>query len=78
MLSGHVAMPRSVSGVTTAPSRIPISTKHTRASGIGIFIGRPASAATAVASMEPDTRPAGTPIHIKPSPPTAAISSVSA
>ena len=41
MLSGQVATPRSVSGVTTAPSRMPISTKQTRASHSGTFIGRP-------------------------------------
>ena len=46
-LSGQVAIPLSVSGVTAPPSEIPISTKTTRASGAGIVIGRPASAASA-------------------------------
>ncbi len=52
-------MPVSVSGVTTAPSEMPTITKHGRASRSGTFIGRPASAATATASIEPETRPAG-------------------
>src|SRR6516164_8815128 len=34
-LSGQVAIPLSVSGVTTAPGRIPTRTKHRRASGDG-------------------------------------------
>ncbi len=78
MLSGQVAMPRSVAGVTTAPNRMPISTKHTRASDSGTFVGRPISAAAAVTSIEPDTRPAGTPIKVNVTPPAAAISRVSA
>jgi hypothetical protein len=53
MLSGHVTMPPSVSGVTIAPRRMPISTKQTRASGVGTCIWRPASAAIATASTEP-------------------------
>ena len=40
-LSGQVATPFSVSGVTAPPSEMPISTKTTRASGVGIVIGRP-------------------------------------
>ena len=62
-LSGQAAIPFSVSGVTTAPSRIPTSTKHSRAIGTGIFMGRPASAATATASIEPETNPPGKPIR---------------
>ena len=60
-LSGQDAIPCSVSGVTTAPKSIPISTKQTRASGNGTRTGRPASAATATASMDPDTNPPGNP-----------------
>ena len=78
MLSGQAAMPRSVAGVTTAPSRMPISTKHTRASGSGTCVGRPSSAATAVTSIEPETSPAGTPIKVNATPPAAAVNSVSA
>ena len=33
----------------------------------GTFMGRPASAATATASIEPETRPPGNPIRLKPS-----------
>ena len=62
-LSGQAAIPLSVSGVTTAPSRIPTRTKHTRAIGTGIFMGRPASAAIATASIEPETSPPGKPIR---------------
>ena len=58
-LSGHVAMLRNVSGVTIAPSSMPISTKHMRATVDGTRIGRPASAAMATASTEPETSPAG-------------------
>src|SRR6516162_8890212 len=77
MLSGQVAIPCKVSGVTTAPSRMPITTNATCASGTGIVIGRPSNAATAVASIDPDTKPAGMPIHVKPSPPARAVSKVS-
>ncbi len=78
MLAGQVAIPSSVSGVTTAPSNMPTSTKHNRASTCGTFIGRPMSATTATASIEPETRPAGNPISVKMTPPAVAISSVSA
>ena len=47
-------MPCSVSGVTTAPSEMPISTNSTRISGVGISIGRPASEAAATAMIAPD------------------------
>src|SRR5438067_394723 len=77
MLTGQAAIPWSVSGVTTAPSRMPTRTKHTRASGIGTRTGRPANAATATKSMDPDTSPPGKPSIWKPMPPAAAISSVS-
>src|SRR4029453_2832970 len=78
MLSGQVATPLSVAGVTPAPSRMPTSTKHRRASGSGICMGRPASAATATVNIEPETRPPGKPTRVSPTPPNAAISSVSA
>ena len=78
MLSGQSAMPWSVAGVTTAPRSMPMITKQTRASGSGIFIGRPTSAATATASIAPVTRPAGKPSRVNATAPVAAISSVSA
>ena len=78
MLSGQVAMPWSVSGVTMAPSRMPISTRHTRVTGAGTCIGRPASAAMETASTEPEMMPAGIPSMAKLTPPAAAIASVSA
>ena len=53
---------------------MPISTKQTRAIGDGTRIGRPASAAIATASTEPETRPAGIPSLAKAMPPAAAIS----
>ena len=56
-LSGQVATPFSVSGVTAPPSEIPISTKTTRASGAGIVIGRPASAAIATKIIAPTATP---------------------
>ena len=62
-LSGQVTIPLSVSGVTTAPSRIPTSTKHKRATDSGIFTAQPASAATATVSIEPETRPPGKPMR---------------
>ena len=76
-LAGQVAIPFSVSGVTTAPSSIPIMMKQMRASGIGTFMGRPIRAAAATANIEPETRPAGRPIRAKPMPPAAPIVSVS-
>ena len=48
-------MPCSVSGVTTAPSEMPISTKMARVSSGGISSGRPASAAAATSRIEPDS-----------------------
>jgi hypothetical protein len=57
---------------------MPTSTKQIRASASGTCMGRPASAATATASIEPATSPAGKPISAKASPPAAAISRVSA
>ena len=54
-------MPCSVSGVTTAPSDMPISTNIARIINVGISIGRPASEAPATARIEPDNQPAGTP-----------------
>ena len=71
-------MPCSVSGVTTAPSEMPISTRRTRISGVGISIGRPASAAPATARIEPDRKPAGIPSRPSVRPPAAANASVSA
>src|SRR5258708_35219344 len=73
-LSGQVATPLSVSGVTTAPSRIPTRTKHRRASGGGTFTALPPSAATATINIEPQTSPPGKPISWKPNPPPAAKS----
>ncbi len=61
-LSGQVATPLSVSGVTTAPRRMPTMMKHGRARLAGIVTGRPASAATATVSIEPETNPPGKPI----------------
>ena len=59
MLTGAAAMPRSVSGVTTVPSEIPIARQNTRASQLGIPNGGPTSEATATAAIDPDTKPAG-------------------
>ena len=78
MLSGQVATPRNVSGVTIAPSRMPIIRKQRRATGSGTFIGRPIRAAIATASTEPETSPAGMPRKTKATPPAAATSRVSA
>ena len=61
-LNGQVATPLSVSGVTTAPKRMPTMMKHGRARLTGIVMGRPASAAMATVSMEPETNPPGKPI----------------
>ena len=77
-LRGQLAIPLSVAGVTTAPSRIPTSTKHKRASGNGIFTAQPPNAATATVSIEPETSPPGKPMRWKPIPPTAATSNVPA
>src|SRR5450759_4819241 len=66
MLSGYVAMPCRVSGVTTAPKEM------------GISIGRPASDAQATARIEPDRNPAGIPRKPSVMPPTAANARVSA
>ena len=78
MLSGYVAIPCNVSGVTTAPSDMPISTKMARINNVGISIGRPASDAPATARIEPDSQPAGTPMSPSAAPPAAARASVSA
>ena len=61
MLAGQVATPRSVSGVTTAPSRMPMITEQNRASTSGSLTGLPSSAAPATATTEPDTSAAGSP-----------------
>src|SRR5262249_24072582 len=71
-------MPCKVSGVTTAPSDMPMSTNIARISGVGTNIGRAARAAPATARMEPDNQPAGTPARPSTAPPTAATPSVSA
>ena len=68
MLSGKVARPLSVSGVTTAPSEMPTRTEITRDSGTGTCIGRPNSAAGATASSEPVTSPAGKPSAVRTHP----------
>ena len=57
---------------------MPTSTEITRDSGAGTISGRPASAAAATDSSEPEIRPAGKPISVNTAPPAAAISSVSA
>src|SRR5262245_12977708 len=77
-LNGNAASPLIVAGVTTAPSEMPTSTEIARDNATGTVTGRPASAATATASSEPMTRPAGKPSHPNTMPPTAAIDSVSA
>src|SRR6185436_4891823 len=77
-LSGNAASPLMVAGVTTAPSEMPTSTEIVRDNATGTVTGRPASAATATASSEPMTRPAGKPSHASTTPPNAAIDSVSA
>src|SRR5262245_9568972 len=71
-------MPCKVSGVTTAPSDMPMSTNIARISSVGTDIDRPARAAPATARMEPDSQPAGTPARPSTAPPTAATPSVSA
>ena len=78
MLMGKAARPFNVSGVATAPSEMPTSTEMTRDNGAGTISGRPASAAAATDSSDPEISPAGKPIHVNRAPPTAAISSVSA
>src|SRR6266849_3874041 len=74
MLSGQVAMPRKVSGVTTPPIAIPSTTEQTRASGLGTRIGRPASAATAANTIDPASQPAGNFAALNRKPPAAPIS----
>ena len=64
-------------GVTVAPSDMPIMKKVSRARFPGTIIGRPASAAAATASIEPQINPAGKLIQTKKSAPAAAISNVS-
>ena len=77
-LPGQLAMPLTISGVTTAPSITPTSTKEARAIGSVTVIGRPMSAAQATASIDPVTRPAGKPVAAMATPPSVAISRVSA
>ena len=76
-LSGHVAMPATVSGVATAPIEMPSAMKQARDRSWGRNIGRPASAATAEKTMAPASQPAGNPAKLNSVPPAAAISSVS-
>ena len=71
-------MPCSVSGVTTAPSEMPMTTKIERVSSVGISSGRPAKAAADAVKIAPDSQPAGSPSMPKVAPPTAAMASVSA
>src|SRR5215831_1789512 len=71
-------MPCSVSGVTTEPSEIPISTKIARVTKVGTSSGRPASEAAATARIEPDSQPAGNPVSPSAVPPLTAKASVSA
>ena len=77
-LPGQLAMPLTISGVTTAPSITPTSTNEARAIGSVTVIGRPISAAQATASIDPVTRPAGKPVAAMATPPSVAISRVSA
>jgi hypothetical protein len=77
-LRGKAANPLKVSGLTAAPREIPTSTEITRDSGAGTVIGRPASAATATASNEPMTNPAGRPRKARMLPPAAPTANVSA
>jgi len=70
-------MPCNVSGVTTAPSDIPIRMKIARIKDVGTCIGRPANDAPATARIEPDSQPAGMPTSPNAAPPTAANASVS-
>ena len=78
MLTGQVATPLIVCGVTTAPSRMPITTKQTRASGAGTLTGRRSNAAAATASTDPQINPAGKPTRVNATPPASAMTSVSA
>src|SRR5215471_917720 len=78
MLIGHVIIPCKVSGVTTPPIVIPSTTEQTRASGVGTWILRPASAAAAANTMDPASHPAGNFAALSRKPPTAPISRDSA
>ena len=71
-------MPCKVSGVTAAPSDMPMSMNIARINSVGMNIGRPATAAPATAKIEPDSQPAGTPARPSAAPPMAATPSVSA
>src|SRR5271165_6962234 len=78
MLTGQVAKLLIVSGVITAPSCMPITTKQTRASGAGTLTGRRSNAAAATASTDPQINPAGKPTSVNATPPASAMASVSA
>jgi hypothetical protein len=78
MLSGQVIIPRTVSGVAMPPTVIPSAMKKTRASRVGMNIGRPASAAIATATMAPAIQPAGKRARSNRNPPANATSRVSA
>ena len=77
-LSGQVATPRRVSGVTAPPSEIPIRMKSTRAAGAGTSMGRPSNAAAPTAIIAPDSQPAGMPLNPRSAPPATAMITVSA
>ncbi len=74
MLSGQVIIPRKVSGVTTPPMAIPSTTEQRRASALGTWIGRPASAAAAANTIDPASHPAGNFAALNRKPPIAPIS----
>src|SRR5579883_2530249 len=61
-----------------APSAMPTSTNTVRANGTGTVRGRPAMAATATATTEPEINPAGMPVELTAMPPAAPIARASA
>src|SRR6478752_2155050 len=78
MLSGQVAIPCTVSGVAMPPTVIPRAMKKARANSVGAYIGRPARAAAATATMAPAIQPAGKRARSNSQPPTKETSRVSA
>src|SRR5262245_7614902 len=76
MLSGQVIMPCTVSGVAIPPTVIPSAMKKARASSVGMYIGAPASAAIATATIAPAIHPAGKCARSNTNPPAPAISRV--
>src|SRR5262245_35357364 len=78
MLKGQVIMPCTVSGVAIPPTVIPSAMKKARASSVGMYIGAPASAAIATATIAPAIHPAGKCARSNTNPPAPAISRVCA